>query len=248
MECITTRLHKQAVARGDKNPPPVFSMFPSLSESVTGSIDAIFRFSLFAISLLLTLRLGRVYDRWWECRKAFMGLGTLAVGITHRAGAWFEVAAASLAEDESAGNNAGAAAAAKRRKLQLLCEDLSRWAVVWQFSVQQVCTDAQKLHPAAIKLLKPKELALYEGTPKGRQLAMHRLTQLLMIDGPKLLAECASSGSSSSSSSSSSSVSIAGTILDPVVANELIRAGNAASGCCTAVKFQALPAAVSFRF
>ena len=63
LECITTRNHKQAVARGDKNPPAIFSLFPTLSESVTGSLDAVFRLSLFAIALLLTLRLGRVYVR-----------------------------------------------------------------------------------------------------------------------------------------------------------------------------------------
>jgi len=54
---------KEAIARGASNPPPIRSLFPNLSESVTGSLDAVFRFSLFAISLLLTLRLGRVYDR-----------------------------------------------------------------------------------------------------------------------------------------------------------------------------------------
>ena len=73
-----------------------------------------------------------------------MGLGTLAVGITHRAGAWFEAAAAALVEEGGSGGSKFAAAAKKnttekqRRKLQLLCEDLSRWAIVWQFSVQQV--------------------------------------------------------------------------------------------------------------
>lgn len=62
-ECISTRAHKRAVARGDRDPPKISSLFPPLSESVTGSLDPVFRFSLFAISLLLTLRLGRVYDR-----------------------------------------------------------------------------------------------------------------------------------------------------------------------------------------
>lgn len=189
MECVTTRIHKQAIARGEPNPPGVYSIFPNLSESVTGSLDAVFRFSLFAISLLLTLRLGRVYDRWWECRRAFMALGTLAVGVTHRASAWLELAAAALPQADGSSENKSAVAAAKRLKLQLLSEDLSRWATVWQFSVQQVCTDSATLHPAARKLLKPKELALYEGTPKGRQLVMHRLTRLLMVDGPQLVSE-----------------------------------------------------------
>ena len=112
-----------------------------------------------------------------------MGLGTLAVGITHRANAWFEVAAASVK------NNYGNERARQIRRLQLVSEDLSRWATVWQFSVQQVCTGSERLHPAARKLLKPRELELYEATPKGRQLVMHRLTQLLMDEGPRALAE-----------------------------------------------------------
>lgn len=118
-----------------------------------------------------------------------MSLGTLAVGITHRAGAWLDVAAAALPAASDGQGEGSVVVAAKRTKLQLLCEDLSRWATVWQFSVMQVCTDSAALHPAATKLLKPRELELYKGTPKGRQLVMHRLTRLLMVDGPQLVSE-----------------------------------------------------------
>ena len=196
-----------------------------------------------------------------------MGLGTLAVGITHRANAWFEVAAASVK------NNYGNERARQIRRLQLVSEDLSRWATVWQFSVQQVCTGSERLHPAARKLLKPRELELYEATPKGRQLVMHRLTQLLMDEGPRALAEVRRRGrerqrgseeeretqgrrkkkkgnstnfSTKKNDTQCSSSPSSFPIIDPKVAHDLIRTGNAASGTCTGVKFQALPAAVSF--
>ena len=73
-------------------------------------------------------------------------------------------------------------------KSLLLAEDVSRWSVVWQFSVLQLVKGSPRLHPAARKLLKPRELELYDSADaaaplNGRQLVVQRLTHLLLGDG-----------------------------------------------------------------
>ena len=60
------------------------SLFPALSPSVGAALDPVFRLALLAVALLLTLRMGRVYDRWWEARKAFSAVGSTAVQLAAR--------------------------------------------------------------------------------------------------------------------------------------------------------------------
>lgn len=76
-----------------------------------------------------------------------------------------------------------------------------------------MCTDAQQLHPDAACLLHPEELALYEASKKGRQLALNRLTQLLArapLD-----------------------------VEERMALDALVQKGMAGASACTVIKFQA---------
>ena len=83
------------------------SIFPPLSASVASSLDPAYRLALFAVALLLTLRLGRVYERWWAARSAFSALGSACVQAASRAAAW--------GGDEAT------------------VDEVARWAVAWHF-------------------------------------------------------------------------------------------------------------------
>lgn len=43
-----------------------------------------------ALALLLALRLGRVYDRWWMARRKMAATGNTAIELVQQAGAWME--------------------------------------------------------------------------------------------------------------------------------------------------------------
>ena len=83
------------------------SIFPPLSASVASSLDPAYRLALFAVALLLTLRLGRVYERWWAARSAFSSLGSACVQAASRAATWTSDAA--------------------------VVDEVARWAVAWHF-------------------------------------------------------------------------------------------------------------------
>jgi hypothetical protein len=216
--------------------PPPRSLFPPLSASVSASLDPVFRLSIFVVSLLLTLRLGRAYERWWEARRSFSALGSLALTLAQRGEAWFGGACDGDVLGQVQGRKQGQQQQEQEQQKhppsllplpppppppspspgQLLAEDLARWGVVWQFSILQICTDSPSLHPAARRLLRPAELALYDAAPKGRQLALQRLTHLLLAEGPALAAA----------------------ELNPVVVDNLLRTGATAAGACTGIKLQ----------
>lgn len=50
------------------------NLFPKLSASVVANLTPIFQLSLLAVSLMLTQRVGRVYDRWLEVREMKEGV------------------------------------------------------------------------------------------------------------------------------------------------------------------------------
>ena len=176
------------------------SLFPPLSASVTASLEGIFRFSLFAIALLQAHRISRVCERWGRARSSFAALGSLAVTMAQRA----EVGVGGRGVHSSGGSGSGSGSGSSGRERTtrekerrsrrrasnslLLAEDISRWSVVWHFSVLQLVTGSPRLHPAARMLLKPRELDLYDSEDaaaplKGRQLVVQRLTHLLLGDG-----------------------------------------------------------------
>ena len=174
------------------------SLFPPLSASVTASLEGIFRFSLFAIALLQAHRISRVCERWGRARSSFAALGSLAVTMAQRA----EVGVEGRGVHSSGGSGSGSGSSGRERTTRekerrsrrrasnslLLAEDISRWSVVWHFSVLQLVTGSPRLHPAARMLLKPRELDLYDSEDaaaplKGRQLVVQRLTHLLLGDG-----------------------------------------------------------------
>lgn len=55
--------NEAAVAAGRRVPRTQLGVLPEVSAGLTGSLESLFRYLLFAVSLLLTLRLNRVYDR-----------------------------------------------------------------------------------------------------------------------------------------------------------------------------------------
>ena len=237
-----------AAARAEEM--PLRSLFPPLSASVASSLDPVFRLSIFVVSLLLTLRLGRAYERWWEARRSFAALGSLALSLAQRGEAWFGGGDACDGDNDGDGLDQVQGQLQQQQQQQqrtqqqqqqqtdprvkktppppsprqLLAEDLARWGVVWQFSVLQIVTDSPRLHPAARRLLRPAELALYDATPKGRQLALQRLTHLL-TEGPALAAG-AGAGKAAEEG------------INPVVVDNMLRAGATAAGACTGIKLQ----------
>ena len=300
VQSITTRNRKRAAAAANKDTklPKIVSLFPSLSQSETGSVFSshMFHFSLFAVALLLTMRVGRCFERWWSARKAISSLGALALGLAHRSFVWFDAPAGLLscrccclkgdddgvgggggggenggADDDGvdggrggSGKNGGADDDAKetttttttkcrccrrQRRLHLLAEDVARWAAIYQMSVIQVCSDSKTIHPAARKLLKADELRLYEQNSKGRQTVLHRLTQLLLFEGPAALVDAFDGFDDDETNEQGKKIKVFRDValaqLDPKVVNELLRSGAVASGACTVIKFQSLPIAIS---
>lgn len=116
-----------------------------------------FRLASFAMALLLSLRVGRTYDRWWVARCGFAGVGNAATALTQQAAAWVD--------DED------------------LQADIRRWAVVWHYSVLQVVQGDKELRPAAAALLCDGELALYSASRKGRQMVASQLRLLVREAG-----------------------------------------------------------------
>ncbi|PSC76560.1 deoxyribodipyrimidine photo-lyase [Micractinium conductrix] len=113
-----------------------------------------FRLSSFAMSLLLSLRVGRNYDRWWTARCGFAGVGSAASTLVGQATSWID-----------------------SPQLQA---DIRRWAVVWHFSILQIVRAAAEPHPTSAALLHEDEL--YRQSRKPRQLASSQL-RLLVCEG-----------------------------------------------------------------
>ena len=248
-------------------------LLPPLSAPVAESIQPVFRFSLFAIALLQAHRISRACGRWGDGRSSFGTFNWLATVITQRAevvilgcrggggGGRRRFGARSNGDN---GDNDGGDDGDDDHLL--LAEGIARWAVVWHFSVLQLVTSSARLHPAARKLLKPPELALYDRLPpgKGWQLASQRLTHLLAL-APGLASSSSSSSSGAGSTArgggamgggggeSSFRASCGGGsgggggggVDEYQVSHDLLRSGVIASAACATIKGQCLPAAVS---
>lgn len=115
----------------------------------------VLRIISFAMALLLSYRLNRSYDRWWEARKAFSGIGSASTALAIQATTWVS------------------------KDCPQLLENFRRWTIVWAFSVKQVLEDAKELDPIASELLYPEELAVYKASRKGRQVVVTKLYQLI---------------------------------------------------------------------
>jgi len=103
--CVVAADHAISAATAD-SPGGRKSLLPPISASVATSLDSVYRLALFAVALLLTLRLGRVYERWWAARQAFSALGSTCVQAAARALLW--------GGEEAA-------------------DGVARWAVAWHF-------------------------------------------------------------------------------------------------------------------
>ena len=99
-----------------------------------------------------------------------------------------------------------------------LVADVARWGTAWQCAVQQVCTGVPA-YTVAPEMLRPDEARIYLGSRKGRQLAVLRLTQLIASSGVDRI--------------------------QLQILDDLLKAGVAGSGMCTAVKLQCMPYAIS---
>jgi hypothetical protein len=166
----------------------VSSFLPDINDHVIESLTPMSRFMLFAAAMLLTLRLGRVYERWWLFRQTFSVVGSTAMALSQRAAAWIQ--------DER------------------IAADIRRWAVAWHWSVYQVCMGEPEISPDGARLLTEEERELYGAAPKGRQLAVDKLLQLITdadLEPNKFLA-----------------------------LEMLVQHGVAASGKCVGIKFTAI--------
>lgn len=238
-------------------------LLPPLSAPLAQSIQPTFRFSLFAIALLQAHRISRACGRWGDGRASFGTFNWLATVITQRA------------EASLGGGYGGRRSGSSSREQHLLAEGIARWAVVWQFIVLQLVTRSSRLHPAARKLLKPRELAVYDRLPpgKGWQLASQRLTHLMVL-APELAYSTSSSAAAAAFSSSSSGAGSAArgaggaaamgggedafrascgggmggggaSVHEYEVSHDLLSKGVVASATCSTIKSQCLPAAVA---
>lgn len=112
-----------------------------------------FRLSSFAMSLLLAFRLRSCYDRWWQARCGFTGVGGAAVSLVHMAAVYVK--------DEA------------------LLYEFQRWCPVWQFTVYQFIQSDKKLLPEAQALLTPEELAVVMSVKKPRQVVGMKIRSLI---------------------------------------------------------------------
>lgn len=48
----------------------------------------LFRYSSFVLSLLLAFRANRTYDRWWQARCAFGGVGGTLTSVVRMVATW----------------------------------------------------------------------------------------------------------------------------------------------------------------
>ena len=137
------------------------SLLPNIAANVIDSLTPIIRFLLFAASIILTLRLGRAYERWWAARQAFSAVGSAATALCQRFKLW--------APDGGDGGGSGEEGPAAA---------MTRWAIAWHYSILHVCRGARALHKDAARLLAPEELAVYAAARKGRQICVEALLQI----------------------------------------------------------------------
>ncbi|KAL4425530.1 hypothetical protein ABPG75_009546 [Micractinium tetrahymenae] len=113
----------------------------------------VFRLASFAMSLILSLRISRAYDRWWQARCSFGSSVSAATRLCIQAHTYFRDRA--------------------------LVDELVRWATVWQYSIYAMVTQQKRLKPEAEALLDEEELHLYTYGPKSRQVVYIRMQQIL---------------------------------------------------------------------
>lgn len=113
----------------------------------TNTSKEAFRLSSFVVALLLSFRVQRVFDRWWQARNGFAGVGNGVTAIVRQAAVW-------------CGHD------------PVLVQMFQRWALAWHYAVLQLVTGkTQVTDPRVIALMDSDELELYSGTNKPRLLA-----------------------------------------------------------------------------
>ncbi|KAL4425523.1 hypothetical protein ABPG75_009539 [Micractinium tetrahymenae] len=128
-----------------------FPFLPSIDPEHT--VLRAWRRSAFVISLVLSLRISRGYDRWWQARCSFGGTVECATRLVIQATSYF-------ADPH-------------------LVDELARWATVWMYSIYSMVVQQKKLTPEAEALLTPEELHLYTYGPKSRQVVNIRMQQIV---------------------------------------------------------------------
>ncbi|GBF91007.1 hypothetical protein Rsub_03862 [Raphidocelis subcapitata] len=108
----------------------------------------------FILALLLTLRLNRTYERWWDGWRAFRRVGDCATALTQQATVY--------CSDDAA-----------------LQADIARWSVLWCYSLTQFCSGAACLDPLARRLLTVPEAAIYDAAPNKFNLVELKLRRLI---------------------------------------------------------------------
>jgi predicted membrane chloride channel (bestrophin family) len=211
------------------------ALLPDLNADVVRSLDPFARYMMFSVSLLLVIRLNRVYDRWQVARSSFAQIGSAALAICQRFDAW-----AGAHEDDEGdeadqvgakgggaesggvprdGDGDGGDSGGGRSWRRRLCEDACRWSVVWHHAALQVLMGRARIAERAVGWLHRDELELYGRSRKGRQMAVLKLLQLFRaadFEAPVLL-------------------SVEGAL----------QRGVQAQGACTSIRLQAMPYSLS---
>jgi putative membrane protein len=128
-----------------------------------------FTMSSFCMSLLLSYRVNRAYERWSQARSSISSLGSGATSIFMQCAIWCRH---------------------QPEKSDAL-DDLRRFCIVWPYSILQVLRGSDTLLPAATNHLHKEEQVVYSGSRKGRQVvatAIRCIVNDLDLGGDKLMA------------------------------------------------------------
>jgi predicted membrane chloride channel (bestrophin family) len=128
------------------------------TEVPTFAHEAVFQMTgltTFILALLLTLRINRTYERWWEAWRAFRRVGDCATALTQQATVFCSNDAA-------------------------LQADVARWSVLWCHSVLQFTSGRTCLDPLARRLLTAPEVTVYDAAANKFNFVELKMRRLIM--------------------------------------------------------------------
>ncbi|GAX81774.1 hypothetical protein CEUSTIGMA_g9202.t1 [Chlamydomonas eustigma] len=114
--------------------------------------DKAFRYSSFTMSLLLSFRINKAYERWKDAHYNIATMGRGSNAVFQQVCLWI--------------------------KDPLYLDSFRRYCSVWLYAIKQVIVEGETLEPSAAELLHPEELELYTESRKGRQVIVMLLRQL----------------------------------------------------------------------
>ncbi|GAX74842.1 hypothetical protein CEUSTIGMA_g2288.t1 [Chlamydomonas eustigma] len=124
-----------------------------VGENLKKLMDYAYRYSTFAMSLLLAFRINRTYERWKEARASMAAVVNGLLNLFSQAATWI--------------------------RDPVMIDLFRRFCILWAYAMKQALTNTNSLEPAALSLLHPEELSIYSGSKKGRQVVVTMLRELI---------------------------------------------------------------------